>query len=300
MILVLTSGVKDLTTDFNHQWNLGRRIVDTLKLDQIANYNLSKVKETWYHYIKNGGTSPEQLGYVYIYCAPCLQQIATAFDICVGKGIPRYLDFMIRIDDRISSSCCGESDGYPRLESIMNKVKAIEQVPSRSLLFDQRRINHVDSPWIERRVFELEQEPYEPLARHPKECLVRIFEECTGKLTSSSIECAGIVVLEETRRKSSIIESSIFQPQPRLPRATDIFLAHSDWDSASRGFLERVYQGSYSRNRDMRVLIPTPLTGLAAPTNLGPSAFAGSRGTKRSLSTSASSAHVSTAAENLE
>jgi hypothetical protein len=46
----------------------------------------------------------DPLKVVYVYCAPSACQIQTAVDLCRGRGISEFLDFAVRIDERIPSS----------------------------------------------------------------------------------------------------------------------------------------------------------------------------------------------------
>jgi hypothetical protein len=94
-------------------------------------------------------------GVVFVYCGPCACQIQTALDICRGKGIEQYQEFAVRIDDRIPTSCRRMTTSFKLLSSFRDYIGKL--VPANHLY---ELSNHIDLPWLEQRIYKLEQEAY--------------------------------------------------------------------------------------------------------------------------------------------
>src|SRR2546421_11293715 len=62
--------------------------------------------------------------YTYI-APPCACQIQTAVDLCRGRGISEFLDFVVRTDERIPSSCRRMTTGLALLSSLRNYANEI-------------------------------------------------------------------------------------------------------------------------------------------------------------------------------
>ena len=67
-------------------------------------------------------------GKVYIYSAPCLCHVWTAFRICNGANGPEEAlsQFCVRIDDLLTATCCEASSGIAGLAAIVDHIRSIE------------------------------------------------------------------------------------------------------------------------------------------------------------------------------
>jgi hypothetical protein len=98
----------------------------------------------------------DSLGVVYVYCAPCACQIPTAVDLCRGKGILEFLDSAVHIDEHIPSSCRRMTTSLALLSSLRNYVSEIVANGQ-----SHYRMDYIDWPWLEQRIYKLKQEAYE-------------------------------------------------------------------------------------------------------------------------------------------
>ena len=231
--------VRGFTTGSYAQWNLGKRIANLLPLQNITT---TDTERQYYRVIedeKEGKARLQSLATVYVYCPPCVCQIETAYDLCIGYGISPLLNFVIRIDDRIPVDCCSETTGIHGLVSLNNKIKEIEDSDYWPMGDIGPKTHYIDRPWIERRVYEAEQETYQPsFWDNPSQNVNRIFGEVWGESNKKAI----VVILTELEHCSLMVESPPFPQEPRKPRETEIFEFHHD--NLSWKWL-RTYAGSY-------------------------------------------------------
>jgi hypothetical protein len=127
--------------------NRGFRYID---LDEIRN------RRYQYMRVENELPDIDPLGVVYVYCAPCACQIQTVVDLCRGRGISEFLDFAVRIDERIPSSCRRMTTGLALLSSLRNYANEIVANGQ-----SHHRTDYNDWPWLEQRIYKFEQEAYE-------------------------------------------------------------------------------------------------------------------------------------------
>ena len=111
--------------DYPYKWNLDRRLLD--HVDALIYIDLDEMRNRRYEQMRIGNQLPDidPLGVVYVYCAPCACQMQTAADLCRGRGISKFLDFALRIDERIPSGCHRMTTGLALLSSLRNYANEV-------------------------------------------------------------------------------------------------------------------------------------------------------------------------------
>jgi hypothetical protein len=189
---------------------------------------------------------------MFILCPPCLCQLHTAIIICIGAEVSPLLEFCIRIDDRLPSSCCRGGQPAERLKSIDQKIKDLEGCLSVSKAVSKltaHNIGRIDCPWLEKRIFQVEEEIIEPSFVENTSAIVSdMLANCTDK----RLPIAGMVVLGELSCCTIILEDFFMTRSARKPRETDIYeLKWSRDEITQADRWSRVYAGAYARR-------PTP------------------------------------------
>jgi hypothetical protein len=100
----------------------------------------------------------DPLASVVIYVAPCMRLIETAYGVCegIGRGKSQPLEFMIRVDDRLRSSCCADPHSRERLQQLVESHRSKETVAYSSKAYLSQ---FPDLTWIEQRLYDLEGNP---------------------------------------------------------------------------------------------------------------------------------------------
>jgi Prion-inhibition and propagation len=236
-------------------WNLGRRLTDCLdwpsllqsedhskvlqncRPDQTAETSTYKLPKAY-----------RKIAKMFILCPPCLCQLHTALLICLGAEVSPLLEFCIRIDDRLPSSCCRGGQPSERLKSFDQRIKYLEgrmtaakAVPIQAA----NNIGRIDCPWLEKRIFRVEGDLIEPLfAEDPSAIVSDMLADCTDK----RLPTAGIVILGELSCCNVILEDVFMTRSARKPRETDIYeLKRSRDEIAKVDRWTRAYAGAYAR-----------------------------------------------------
>ena len=154
-----------------------------------------------------------------IYVAPCKRQITTAIGVCSSVLENSLIDCYIRIDDRLSASCCSGSAISERLELLLSELK--EGNYSGSGLFDQEKFESIDRLWLEQRLYEIngdtDRDPITletQLSDH-----LRSVYDCTG-LTKP---LAAILLIGEPSRINKVMNTQPFHASPRGPRPNEFY-----------------------------------------------------------------------------
>jgi hypothetical protein len=127
--------------------------------------------------------------------------------------VPPLLEFCVCIDDQIPSSCVQGSQPLDRLRSIDRKIRSCEGqrfgLSSRTL----RDVSNVDSPWLQQRIYQSEQEKSEAkFAEDPGAIVSDIVATCTDK----RLPTACMIILGELS-SSSVILDVFMMESPRKP-----------------------------------------------------------------------------------
>jgi hypothetical protein len=196
---------------------------------------------------------------MFILCPPCLCQIHTAMRICQGAEVSPLLEFCIRIDDRLPSSCCRGRQPSERLKYIDKEIVDLEARLTHSFassIAAARQIGRIDCPWLQKRIFQVEEDVIEAsFAEDPSGIVSDMLADCTDK----RLPKAGIVVLGELSCCSVILEDVFMTRSPRKPRETDIYeLKLSRDEGAEVDRWSRAYVGSYARKSTAKPAKPEP------------------------------------------
>ena len=104
--------------------------------------------------------TPRKLATVYFYCGPCPCLIKTACDICSSTNKSPHIDFLVRIDPRLSVNCCSSlGTGIDRLKSL--QAASHHMVRGGKVQYWR----HLDYGWTDQIVFSAEFEEQHVLSR---------------------------------------------------------------------------------------------------------------------------------------
>jgi len=168
--------------------------------------------------------------------------------ICIGADVSPLLEFCIRIDDRLPSSCCRGGQPSERLKSIDQKIKDLEgrfSVTKAVSILTAHNIGRIDCPWLEKRIFRVEEDIIEPSFAEDSSAIVSdMLADCTDK----KLPIAGMVVLGELSCCTVILKDVFVTKSARKPRETDIYELKWSRDEITKvDRLTRAYAGAYAR-----------------------------------------------------
>jgi hypothetical protein len=229
-----------------YRWNLGRRLIDRLEWpDLLKKEDHMTVLERNRETTRIGRQIFRPIAKVYIYCPPCVCLIQTALNLPQGAGMSRLLEFCIRIDDRLPSSCYHGSEALERLTSVDKNIKDIEAGKCVLKDFLPTEVDTIDCPWLEQRIFKLEQEtPGPSLAENPSAVLTEMFAP------DRKLRLAGVIFLSETECCSTMLADTFKISDPRKPREADIFEIRCVENSGARSTRwARDYVGAFAMKR---------------------------------------------------
>lgn len=88
-----------------------------------------------------------------VYVAPYKRQISAAIGACSNILLyHKRIGIFVRVDDRLSASCCSRSATSDRLESLLSEL----ETSNGAGLYDQERFETIDRLWLEQRLYELD------------------------------------------------------------------------------------------------------------------------------------------------
>ncbi|MCJ1476074.1 hypothetical protein MMC13_004739 [Lambiella insularis] len=105
-----------------------------------------------------------------------------------------------------------------------------------------RTLDHVDRPYIEQRLYEMEEELYEPTSSIPS------LKPVTSILKDfqSDMKCVGVVFLGEGDCFSHVMNSALFVPRSRMPIESQIFEATRVWGPNGVQGWDREFMGTFT------------------------------------------------------
>ena len=147
---------------FNTTWALGKRITkainpsfseEMLELIRQINYECPDIQRLALE-------SALPLETVDIFCAPCACAIQTALRICAVESTT-LIKYIVKVDDRVSVSCCTESAKFHRLASLLAMIQQHETgILTERVGLSTDWIQHIDRVWIEQSIYRLETQLY--------------------------------------------------------------------------------------------------------------------------------------------
>lgn len=195
------------------RWNLGRRLAAEIDLSLFTSANindLSKDEDTH---------DSKSLVDIRIYVAPCKRQISTAVSICHGACLNMNVSCYVRIDDRLSASCCSTSAISERLESLLSELD--KGVYNGSNIYNQNLYECIDQLWLEQRLYEMDGETdRDPISLETQfSGDLRNVYDCTG-LTKP---LAAILLIGESDLINKVMNTKPFYASPRVVQPNQFF-----------------------------------------------------------------------------
>lgn len=228
------------------QWKLGQRVLSQVVLSDIAQERIDRREQirSQEPYVE---TKPAAR--VFIHCGPCACAIATAQQIIQEKDVAEYLDVVLRIDDRLPTSCQTADTAVGVLEEIRQRL---DEPTKESMLFTSSR--YIDQPALERRIYDFEED--KSVRDSPSYGIQRILEEEYSRFASHSspdLELTAVVFVAESDLCSASLEAAPFLRTAKKPQATEIY-TFSNYDPHGPRYLStstwrRVFLGRYSRSK---------------------------------------------------
>ena len=185
-------------------------------------------------------------GKVYIYCAPCLCQVWTAFRICKGASGPEeaLLQFCVRIDDRLTATCCRASSGTAGLAAVIDQIRSIEMDGNHLYPLQLgKNIKYIDRDWIDQRLYDQEDELFQASAFDEGTSLAFIFEKFLAK------NVAAVIVLGERDHLVPMLQYSPFQKSERTLRENQFFNVRREVVAAIGWSWSLKYLGSFTAKK---------------------------------------------------
>jgi hypothetical protein len=191
------------------------------------------------------------LAHMTLYCAPCIRAIRTALLTCARES-STFLGCLVRVDDRIPSSCCPEVRKLDRLVSLVSRVKERE---AGTLQYLHENFKYLDRPWIEKRIYELEEELSTP--GDPQTIFDRI--KTFLEVISYGPSNRAVAILGEPNECAWILQTKPFEWKARMPKETEVYLLQlisynehkSVWDRELLGsFTPRNFKASTKRSSE--------------------------------------------------
>ena len=185
---------------------------------------------------------------LYIYCASCACQVATALDICDAvRGFP-YLDIRIRPDYRQYTNCSIWSSRIDGISSLIDFIKVQE---SKDSLHLNENLKVLDRQWMEQVVYNYEGDN-QIAAADPLSHIAKSHKSKDGA------SCAAIVVLGEADYCISLMRAAPF-PRLRLEKVRETQLyRHKQELEEGAWFWRRYYMGDYAPKEPLEKKRPAP------------------------------------------
>ncbi|KAL9621373.1 MAG: hypothetical protein Q9160_004133 [Pyrenula sp. 1 TL-2023] len=180
-------------------------------------------------------------GKVYIYVAPCQRLISQAIALCIEafrNALPIFL-LHIRVDDRLSVSCCEAGMGHVRIASFLRYLSGS------NCHLAPRSLNYFDRMWLEQRIHATEVDEHQrgPTTESPDDFLHCYKED----MYSPNEIVAGIVQVGEEEQIRRIMSLKPFPWHPHVPIATEIYAINTDRNRTP----QRRFLGTYPRNKNL-------------------------------------------------
>lgn len=221
-------------------WDLTSRLFSTINLARLG-VNIDRLLELQRDADLEGKELAIQKYKVYIYCAPCICQIWTAFRICKGVQGPAKAVFQmcVRIDDRLMATCCQVPSNTAGLAAVVEQIRSIEMDGNH-----REHIEHIDRDWIDQRLYDQEDDIFQISAVGEARSLSCIFDQFPyGYL-------AAVIILGERDFLVPMLQYSPFQTSERTLRENQFFQVKRQVnDSEWRWSLK--YLGSFTAKRSL-------------------------------------------------
>ena len=227
-------------------WNLASRLLSRISFSKVG-FDVKKLPELQRDVGIKGKPLIIKKDRVYIYCAPCLCQVWTAFRICNdAEGLAKtLLQFCVRVDNRLVATCCQASSGAGGLAAIVDQIRSIEMDGKHlESPYQGKNIKHIDRDWIDGILYNQEDELFQPSAIGEARSLSFIFDY------GSTEEVAAIIVLGERDHLVPMLQYSPFQKPERTLRENQFFqVMTEDFGAADEWSWSLFYLGSFTAKK---------------------------------------------------
>ena len=222
-------------------WDLASRLLSTITFSK-SGFDMDKLSELQRDATITGKDK------VYIYCAPCICQIWTAFRICSGAGGPAkaLFQYCVRIDGRLTASFCQVPSGTAGIAAIVEQIRSIEMDETRSYdSLSRTKVGYIDRDWIDKRLYDQEDEIFQISAVGEARSFSFIFDQF--KVME---DLAAVIILGERDHLVPMLQSSPFQKSERILRENQFFqVMRKEIDREWRWSLK--YLGSFTAKRSL-------------------------------------------------
>lgn len=197
-----------------------------------------------------GTGEPQKVGKVNIWTAPCCCLVNTAFEFCASSGLSEHLEYKVRVDGRISPSCCSPRPfQLERLQSLIKSSQNCERD-----YWPLEGGDPLDRLWVSRLIFDAEQDNNTMGAVGG--ILYRYLRENCADTT---------VILGELDFCIQAMQEFDLVQEPRMPRVGDIWTVSREWISGNRHRWKREFYGLYTTSQDAENLIQDSETKATLP-----------------------------------
>lgn len=195
------------------RWNLGQRMVAEIDWSLFKSEEISNV----YKKSKTIGLTPL---WTFESTLLLVNVKSAAIGVCCSVlHDNKLIDCYIRIDVRLSASCCSRLAISERLKLLLSELKVGNY--SGSGLFDQERFDTIDRLWLEQRLYEIDGDTdRDPITLETQlsDHLQSVYD-CKG-LTKS---LTAILLIGESSLINKVMNTQPFHASPRVPKPNEFF-----------------------------------------------------------------------------
>ena len=228
-----------------HPWDLASRLLSTICILGTA-MDMDTLPALQRDAQLEGKELPVEKEKVYIYCPPCICQVWTAFRICKGAKGPEeaLLQFCVRIDDRLTATCCRASSNTAKLISITEQIRSIEMDGKHLYPFYQgKNIKYIDRDWIDQRLYDQEDELFQASAVGEARSLAFIFDQFPKK------DVSAVIVLGERDHLVPMLQYPPFQKYEKTLRENQFFQVKRQAATTNEWSWSLKYLGSFTAKK---------------------------------------------------
>ena len=182
---------------------------------------------------------------LYIYCAPCACQVATALQISQSMNNFPHLNVCIRVDHNQVSSCSISASRIEGIVSLIGYVKSRERYITAPDTVPGTYLKAIDRQWLEKNVYEYEEE-VQMRTSSPANRLARIVRSHRDEEL-----CAAIIILGEADYNIPLLSAPPLPPfRPgATPQETQLYGACNSLDKI--WLWRRYFLGTYTKKEPL-------------------------------------------------